>query len=86
MLPFRSDRDTFHIVTIGVVSTGPSFTFTGPGEHRYDCSFHPNDMSGLVVVSERWRPRHTEALHRSSAPLHSGQSRASRSWPPWRLR
>jgi plastocyanin len=29
-----------------------SFTFTGPGEHRYDCSFHPNDMQGLVVVSE----------------------------------
>ncbi|MGH2456611.1 MAG: plastocyanin/azurin family copper-binding protein [Candidatus Limnocylindria bacterium] len=30
-----------------------SFTFTGPGQHRYDCSFHPNDMSGVVVVSER---------------------------------
>jgi plastocyanin len=29
-----------------------SFTFTGPGEHRYDCSFHPNDMSGVVVVTE----------------------------------
>jgi len=29
-----------------------SFTFHGPGEHRYDCSFHPNDMSGAVVVSE----------------------------------
>ena len=29
-----------------------SFTFTGPGEHRYDCSFHPNDMTGVVVVSE----------------------------------
>ena len=29
-----------------------SFTFTGPGEHRYDCSFHPNDMSGVVIVSE----------------------------------
>jgi plastocyanin len=29
-----------------------SYTFTGPGEHRYDCSFHPNDMSGVVVVSE----------------------------------
>ena len=25
-----------------------SFTFTGPGEHRYDCSFHPNDMTGMV--------------------------------------
>ena len=30
-----------------------SFTFTSRGEHRYDCSFHPNDMSGVVVVSER---------------------------------
>lgn len=30
-----------------------SFTFTGPGEHRYDCSFHPNDMTGVVVVTER---------------------------------
>jgi len=29
-----------------------SFTFSGPGEHRYDCSFHPNDMTGVVVVSE----------------------------------
>ena len=29
-----------------------SFTFTGPGEHRYDCSFHPNDMSGVVIVSK----------------------------------
>jgi plastocyanin len=29
-----------------------SFSFTGPGEHRYDCSFHPNDMNGVVVVSE----------------------------------
>jgi plastocyanin len=29
-----------------------TFTFTGPGEHRYDCSFHPNDMSGVVIVSD----------------------------------
>ena len=29
-----------------------SFTFRGPGEHRYDCSFHPNDMNGVVVVSD----------------------------------
>ena len=29
-----------------------SFIFSGPGEHRYDCSFHPNDMSGVVIVSE----------------------------------
>jgi len=29
-----------------------SFTFSGVGEHRYDCSFHPNDMNGVVVVTE----------------------------------
>jgi plastocyanin len=29
-----------------------SFTFTGPGEHRYDCSLHPNDMTGVVIVTE----------------------------------
>ncbi len=29
-----------------------SFTFTGAGEHRYDCSFHPNDMQGVVIVTE----------------------------------
>ncbi len=29
-----------------------SFTFTGVGEHRYDCSFHPNDMEGVVIVTE----------------------------------
>lgn len=28
-----------------------SFTFAGPGEHRYDCSFHPTDMTGVVVVT-----------------------------------
>ena len=27
-------------------------TFTGVGEHRYDCSFHPNDMTGVVVVTD----------------------------------
>ena len=29
-----------------------SHTFTGPGEHRYDCSYHPKDMTGVVVVTE----------------------------------
>jgi plastocyanin len=29
-----------------------SFTFTGPGEHRYECSFHPTDMTGVVVVTD----------------------------------
>jgi hypothetical protein len=32
--------------------TSVTHTFTGVGEHRYDCSFHPNDMSGVVVVTE----------------------------------
>jgi plastocyanin len=29
-----------------------SFTFTGPGEHHYDCSFHSTDMRGLVIVTQ----------------------------------
>lgn len=29
-----------------------SFTFSGPGAHRYDCSFHPHDMSGSVLVTD----------------------------------
>jgi plastocyanin len=29
-----------------------SFTFTGPGEHHYDCSFHSTDMQGVVIVTE----------------------------------
>jgi plastocyanin len=29
-----------------------SFTFTGPGEHRYDCSLHPTDMTGVVIVTD----------------------------------
>ena len=28
-----------------------SFTFHGVGEHHYDCSFHSQQMSGLVVVT-----------------------------------
>lgn len=27
-----------------------SFTFTAPGTHHYDCSFHPHDMHGTVLV------------------------------------
>ena len=27
-------------------------TFEGVGEHKYDCSFHPQDMTGVVVVTE----------------------------------
>ena len=35
------------------VSPGDSvtYTFTGVGEHHYDCSYHPHDMSGIVVVT-----------------------------------
>ena len=29
-----------------------SFTFNGVGEHNYDCSFHPTDMTGVVIVTE----------------------------------
>jgi plastocyanin len=29
-----------------------SYTFTGAGEHHYDCSFHPQDMKGSVIVTE----------------------------------
>ena len=37
-----------------VLAPGESvtFTFNGVGEHRYDCSFHPNDMQGVVIVTE----------------------------------
>ena len=28
-----------------------SFTFATPGTHLYDCSFHPHDMHGEVVVT-----------------------------------
>jgi plastocyanin len=27
-----------------------SFTFTTPATHHYDCSFHPHDMHGTVLV------------------------------------
>ncbi len=27
-----------------------AYTFTKPGEYRYQCSFHPQDMKGRVVV------------------------------------
>ena len=29
-----------------------SFTFTGVDEHHYDCSFHPSDMTGMVIVTD----------------------------------
>jgi plastocyanin len=38
--------------TLGVMHPGErvSFAFTTPGTHHYDCSFHPHDMQGIVVV------------------------------------
>lgn len=35
------------------ISPGDSarFAFTSPGLHRYDCSFHPHDMQGTVLVT-----------------------------------
>jgi plastocyanin len=38
--------------TIGVMHPGQhvSFAFTTPGTYRYDCSFHPHDMQGVVVA------------------------------------
>ncbi len=37
-----------------VVRQGDTVThaFTGPGLFRYDCSLHPNDMQGSVLVTE----------------------------------
>ena len=29
-----------------------SITFNDPGEYEYDCSFHPRDMRGKVIVTE----------------------------------
>jgi plastocyanin len=29
-----------------------AFTFTEPGEYRYECSLHPNDMTGVVIVTD----------------------------------
>lgn len=29
-----------------------SFTFDKPGLHHYDCSFHPQNMKGTVLVTE----------------------------------
>lgn len=39
--------------TVLVMRPGDSthFAFTSPGLHRYDCSFHPHDMRGSVLVT-----------------------------------
>lgn len=48
--------------TVLILRPGDStrFTFTSPGPHRYDCSFHPHDMRGTVLV--------TSARDRRSTP------------------
>jgi plastocyanin len=37
---------------VGIMHPGDhvSYTFTAPGTYHYDCSFHPHDMQGVVVV------------------------------------
>lgn len=37
-----------------VIAPGESVThtFTGPGVHAYDCSFHAQDMRGTVTVTD----------------------------------
>jgi len=37
---------------VGVMHPGDrtSFTFTSPGTYHYECSFHPQNMRGIVVV------------------------------------
>lgn len=39
--------------TVLIMKPGESarFTFTSPGMHRYECSFHPHDMRGTVLVT-----------------------------------
>lgn len=38
---------------IGTMAPGQrvTYTFTSPGTYRYDCSLHPQDMRGQVVVT-----------------------------------
>lgn len=38
---------------VGVMRPGQSitFTFSSPGTYQYDCSFHPQNMKGTVVVT-----------------------------------
>ena len=39
-------------VVLGVLQPGAKLThvFDKPGTYRYDCSFHPQDMKGTVIV------------------------------------
>jgi plastocyanin len=38
---------------LGVIKPGESLThtFTAAGTYRYDCSFHPQNMKGTVIVN-----------------------------------
>ena len=38
---------------VGVMHPGQSvtFTFSSPGTYQYDCSFHPQNMKGTVIVT-----------------------------------
>lgn len=57
-----TNRDNFsHTVRLlddggEVLSMSPgqsvSFTFRGAGQHRYDCSLHPTNMKGVVLVAQ----------------------------------
>jgi plastocyanin len=40
--------------SVNQIAPGESFsyTFDAVGTHNYDCSFHPNDMKGSVIVTE----------------------------------
>lgn len=40
--------------SVNVIEPGQTFshTFTTAGTHHYDCSFHPHDMTGVVIVRD----------------------------------
>jgi plastocyanin len=44
----RDGSEPDHVVKPGERVT---ITFTQPGEYRYDCSLHPHDMHGTVMVT-----------------------------------
>jgi plastocyanin len=44
--------DDGNVVLTMAPGESATFTFDEPGLHRYDCSFHANDMSGTVEVTD----------------------------------
>ena len=42
--------DTNNVVGVMAPGASVSFTFATAGTYRYDCSFHPQNMKGTVVV------------------------------------